>query len=215
MRIKTLIVDDHPLFRKGLKAALINQPEIEVVGEAGNYESAIDMVKQLSPDVIILDINLPGKNGIDIAGEIKTRQRDVKIVFLTMYNEEDLFNAAFNAGASAYLLKENAVDEVISAVIESYRGGSFISHNVAEYFINRKQKTAERILGNPGINDLTEKEKEILRLISTGKTSKEIADELFLSYKTIENHRTRICIKLGIKGSFSLLKFAIENRSIL
>ncbi len=215
MKIKTIIVDDHPLFRKGLKAALTSQPEIEVVGEAGDSESAIDMVKQLSPDVIILDINLPGKNGIEIAGEIKTSNQDVKIIFLTMHNEEDLFNAAFNAGASAYLLKENAVDEVISAVIESHQGGSFISHNIAEYFVNRQQKTAERILENPGISDLTDKEREILCLISMGKTSKEIADELFLSYKTIENHRTRICAKLGIKGSFSLLKFAIENRSIL
>ncbi|MGD8781292.1 MAG: response regulator transcription factor [Ignavibacteria bacterium] len=215
MKIKILIVDDHPIFRKGLKAELIHEPSIKIVGEAADSNDAIALTKKLSPDVIILDVNLPGKNGIEIAKEIRTFSADIKIIFLTMYNEEDLFNMAFDVGASAYLLKENAVDEVIAAVNEAYNGGNYVSQSVVNYFVNRKKKVSELFMENPGIKNLTEKEKEILRLISQGKTSKEIADELFLSYKTVENHRTRICGKLSIKGAFALLKFAIENKSII
>ena len=215
MKIRVLIVDDHPIFRKGLKAELTHQPGVEVVGEADNSEKAISLTKELSPDVIILDVNLPGKNGIEIAEEIRAFTKDVNIIFLTMYNEEELFNAAFDVGASAYLLKENAVDEVISAVTEVYNGCSYISPSIGKYFVNREKKASKMLLENPGIKNLTEKEREILRLIAQGRTSKEIAEELFVSYKTIENHRTRICSKLSIKGSFSLIKFAFENRSII
>lgn len=212
-KINVLIVDDHPLFRKGLKAELSSQPNIEIVGEAGDAETALNIAKKIRPNVIILDINLPDKSGIEIAREINSFNKEMKIIFLTMYNEEDLFNAAFDAGASAYLLKENAVDEVLTAVTEVNDGANYICNSMGSFLLNRQKKTANLALKNPGIKELSEKEREILKLIAQGKTSKEIADALFVSYKTVENHRSRICNKLGIKGSFPLLKFAIENKS--
>ena len=212
-KIKIIIVDDHPLFRKGIKTVLSAEENIEIIGEAGDGETALTLAKEKIPDVLILDINLPDKSGIEIAQEINSFNKEIKIIFLTMYNEEDLFNAAFDAGASAYLLKENAVDEVLTAVTEVNGGANYICNSVGSFLLNRQKKTANLALGNPGIKELSEKEREILKLIAQGKTSKEIGDTLFVSYKTVENHRSRICNKLGIKGSFPLLKFAIENRS--
>ncbi|NOX19261.1 MAG: response regulator transcription factor [Chlorobi bacterium] len=212
-KINVLIVDDHPLFRKGLKAELSSHANIIIAGEAGDAETTLKMVKEVKPEIIVLDINLPGKNGIEIAKEIKDFDKEIKIIFLTMYNEEDLFNAAFDAGASAYILKENAIEEALTAVTEVYNGGKYICSSMGNYLLGRQKKNAELALKNPGIKELSEKEREILKLIAQGKTSKEIGERLFISYKTVENHRTRICGKLGIKGSFPLLKFAIENKS--
>jgi DNA-binding NarL/FixJ family response regulator len=214
--IKIVIADDHPLFREGIKSVFSNSSEsINIVGEAENGEEAYNLVLKLKPEVLILDIEMPLMNGLEAAEKILAEIPHQKIILLTMYKEEDLFNEAITIGVSAYVLKENAVREVIEAVKIVSEGEFYTSPSISSFLFNRVKKNVDFKNGNPGLNRLTTKEKEILKYISTGLTSRDIADKLFLSYKTIENHRTNICKKLSIQGVHSLLKFAIENKQVL
>ncbi len=215
-KIKIVIADDHPLFREGIKAAFQNVNEkVEIIGEAKNGEEAFNLAIEKEPDILILDIDMPIMNGLDAAKKILVNNPGQKIILLTMYKEEDLFNEAAAGGISAYVLKENAVREVIDAVKAVSEGKFYASPSLSEFIFKRTKKSAELNSENPGLNKLTDKEKEILKEISTGLTSREIAEKLFLSYKTIENHRANICKKLNIQGAHSLLKFAIEHKQLL
>lgn len=215
-KIRIVIADDHPLFREGIKTTFLNSTiPIEVEGEACNGEEAFMLVQSLKPDIVVLDIDMPVMNGLDAAQKIFAENADQKIILLTMYKEEDLFNEAVNAGISAYVLKENAVREVIEAVKTVSSGEFYTSPSISSFIFNRVRKSVDFKSGNPGLEQLTYKEKEVLKFISVGLTSREIADKLFLSYKTIENHRANICKKLDVQGVHSLLKFAIENKQLL
>ncbi|MFH1194242.1 MAG: response regulator transcription factor [bacterium] len=212
---RILIVDDHPFFRKGIVAVLSAEPGIEVVGEAGGGEEALALFNKLSPDIIILDVNLPGMSGIELSGQIKSISPDTIIILLTMLKEEEIFNKSIDYGIDAYLIKENAVGDLIKAIQITSEGNYYLSSSLTDYFLNRNLKRKKLTEENPGITELTEKEKEILRLIAMNKTTKEIAQQLFVSYKTIENHRANICKKLHISGANALLKFIIENKDKL
>ena len=215
-KIRIVIADDHPLFREGIKTAFLNSTmPIEVEGEAGNGEEAFMLVQTLKPDIVVLDIDMPIMNGLEAAQKILAEIPGQKIILLTMYKEEDLFNEAVNAGISAYVLKENAVREVIDAVKTVSAGKFYTSPSIASFIFNRAKKNVNFNSENPGLKLLTDKEKEVLKYISAGLTSREVADKLFVSYKTIENHRANICKKLNIHGAQSLLKFAIENKQLL
>lgn len=212
---RILIVDDHPLFRKGLKAALTENSEIEIMGEAGSGEEALSFVEKLLPDLIIMDLQLPGISGIEAAKKIKAAYNSIFIILLTMHKEEEIFNRSIDYGIDAYLLKENAVDEVLNAVNMVYEGSFYLSPSLSDYLINRNRKQKKLADEKPGIKELTEKEREILEMIFLNKTTREIASELFVSYKTVENHRANICRKLNISGANALLKFVIENRHLI
>lgn len=212
MLSNVLIVDDHPIFRNGLKTILESAKEISVIGEAEDGESALEFIKNREPDVIILDVEMPGMNGIEVAKKIKANFEDIKIILLTMYKEEDLFNEALDIGVMAYILKENAISEVINAIHSVNKNEHYISPAISTYLVNRTSNIAKLKNKTHGIDTLTDKEREILNLIALGKTSKDIAEELYISYKTVENHRANICTKLHFKGANTLLKFAISNR---
>lgn len=212
MLSNVLIVDDHPIFRNGLKTILESAKEIAVIGEAEDGESALEFIKNREPDIIILDVEMPGMNGIEVAKKIKANFEDIKIILLTMYKEEDLFNEALDLGVMAYILKENAISEVINAIRSVNKNEHYISPAISTYLVKRISNIIKLKNDKPGIDTLTDKEKEILNLIALGKTSKEIAEELYISYKTVENHRANICNKLQIRGANILLKFAISNR---
>jgi len=212
---KILIVDDHPLFRKGIKSVLAEDPDVKVIGEAGNSEEAMKLIEKETVDIVILDLQMPGMSGIELSKMIKSRYKNISIILLTMHKDERIFNNSLEYGLEAYILKENAVEEVLKAVHVVADGNLYLSPSMSEYMVQRSMKQKKLADENPGIKILTEKEKEILNMISQNKTTKEIAEVLFVSYKTIENHRANICKKLNITGCNALLKFIIENKTLL
>ncbi len=212
---KILIVDDHPLFRKGIKAVLAEDSSIEVASEAGSSEEALSLIEKENIDIVILDLQMPGMSGIELSKMIKDRYKNISVILLTMHKDERIFNNSLEYGLDAYILKENAVDEVLKAVNVVVDGNFYLSPSMSEYMVQKSMKQKKLMDENPGIKILSEKEKEILNLIAQNKTTKEIADALFVSYKTIENHRANICKKLNISGCNALLKFIIENKTLL
>jgi len=188
---------------------------IEIVGEAGDGQQALRLAEELTPDVIVLDIEMPILNGLQAAQEIIKRRLPVDIIFLTMYKEEDMFNEAMNIGVKGYVLKENAVSDIVNSIKSVASGRYFLSPNISEFLVNKSDRIRSLLRKKPQLENLTVTERKVLKLISEIKTSKEIGDMLHISYKTVENHRSNICNKLEIHGSHSLLKFAIENKAVL
>ena len=212
---KILIVDDHPLFRKGIKSVLKEDTGIEVINEAGNSAETLALLEKETYDIIILDLQMPGMSGIELSKVVKARYKNVSIILLTMHKDERIFNNSLDYGLDAYILKENAVEEVLKAVHVVLDGNFYLSPSMSEYMVQKSMKQKKLADENPGIKILSEKEKEILNMIALNKTTKEIAEALFVSYKTIENHRANICKKLNISGCNALLKFIIENKTLL
>ena len=214
-RPKVLIVDDHPLFRKGLGQVIMDDGRFELVGETGDGEMALQMIKEKKPDVAILDVNLPGVSGLEIARQLREKHSPTRAIMLTMHKEEDLCNRALDNGAMGFVLKENAVEEIVKAVAAVAEGEHFLSSSISGYLVHRRHRAEHLAKEKPGLDDLTKAELRILKLISEKKTSREIGAELFISPRTVEAHRANICSKLKLHGSHSLLQFALENRSLL
>lgn len=212
-KIRIIIADDHPIFRGGLRQIISADESIEIIGEADNGEKALEIIHELKPDIAVLDIDMPKKTGLDVIRELN--DSNTKIIFLTMYAEEDIFDEAMDFGIKGYVLKDSAVNDIIECILSVNEDNYYISPNVSNLLVNRRNKSKNLIKKNPELGNLTKTERNILRFISENKTSKEIAEVLFLSHRTIENHRTNISNKLNLKGSHSLLKFAIENKSYL
>jgi DNA-binding NarL/FixJ family response regulator len=197
-KLRVLIADDHPIFRKGLVLAVGLDKSIEIIGEAGDGVQVLELTEKLKPNVIVLDIEMP-----------------VDIIFLTMYKEEDMFNEAMDMGVKGYVLKESAVSDIVNGIKTVSEGKYFLSPSISSYLISRNNRTRSLLKKKPQLKNLTQTERRVLRLISENKTSKEIGDDLNISYRTVENHRFNICNKLEIHGSHSLLKFAIEYKAVL
>lgn len=213
-KIKVLIADDHPIFRKGLVEVINAEPEFQLVNEAPDGDTALSMINLYKPDVTVLDIHMPGKTGFEIVKELKTKKLEAKIIFLTMHNEENIFNRAMDLGVMGYVLKENAMEDLIEAVYTVFLGKHYISSSISDFLVNRSSALKIDRRQRSAIEKLTPAEKQILKLIAEQKTSKEIADELFISIRTVDNHRMNICNKLSIHGSNALLKFALENKHL-
>jgi DNA-binding NarL/FixJ family response regulator len=173
------------------------------------------LVTELQPTVAVVDIDMPHLNGLEMARALQKRQQPVAVIFLTMYKEEDMFNAAMDLGVKAYILKENTADEILSALKAVAQGETFVSSSISDMGQRRRDRVQMMILNKPQIDDLTAAERRILKLIAEDRTSKEIADVLHISTKTVENHRLNICHKLNLHGSHSLLKFAFDHKSHL
>jgi two-component system, NarL family, response regulator DegU len=214
-KIKVLIVDDHPLFRSGLRQVVANDPRFEIVGETGDGQTALRLIFEKKPDVAALDVNLPGLSGLEIAQKLQNKRLPTRLVFLTMHKEEEICNRALDFGAKGFVLKENAVDEILKAIITVANGEYYLSSSISGYLIRRRNRAETLAAKKPGLDDLTKAERRVLKLISEKKTSRQIAAELFISPRTVEAHRANICAKLELRGSHSLLHFALENRSSL
>jgi DNA-binding NarL/FixJ family response regulator len=214
-KLRVLIADDHPIFRKGLVLAVGLDKSIEIIGEAGDGVQVLELTEKLKPNVIVLDIEMPEMTGLEVAREIIKKKLPVDIIFLTMYKEEDMFNEAMDMGVKGYVLKESAVSDIVNGIKTVSEGKYFLSPSISSYLISRNNRTRSLLKKKPQLKNLTQTERRVLRLISENKTSKEIGDDLNISYRTVENHRFNICNKLEIHGSHSLLKFAIEYKAVL
>ena len=212
---KLLIVDDHPVFRRGLRQIIEEHPRFLIVGEASDGQTGLKMLAELKPDVAVVDIDMPQLNGLEMLRALQRMKSPVSVLVLTMYKEEDMFNAAMDLGVKAYVLKENAVDDLLKGLDKAVLGETFVSSSMSLVGQRRTSRVQQLLLSKPQIEDLTAAERRILKLIAEDRTSKEIADQLGISVKTVENHRLSICHKLNFHGSHSLLKFAFDHKSHL
>lgn len=212
--IKVVIADDHPIFRKGLRQ-VIEESGITVVAEADDGEQALARIRESRPQVAILDVDMPKLDGFALARRMREERLPVEIIFLTMHRDEDVFNAALDLDVRGYVVKDSAVTDIVSSIRAVVAGQHFMSQSVTSYLITRGRRADSLRQQKPGLEDLTPTERRILRLIAENRTSKEIAAELFVSYRTIETHRANIAAKLDLHGSHALLKFALEHKSAL
>lgn len=209
-KIRVYIADDHPVFLRGLQMILESVKKIEIVGESSDGATAFEEIQLKNPDVAVLDLSMPEKNGFEVVRALQQRNFQTKIIFLTMHDEEATLNSAIDLGVQGYILKDCAIAEIEAAIEAVHKGNSYISPKLSTYLINRRK--SEKRFHNE-LESLTPTEKKILLLIGNHKTTVQIADELFVSPRTIDRHRYNICLKLKIRGINSLLKFAIENKS--
>lgn len=212
--IEIVIADDHSLVRKGLRQVLESQSHFQIA-EAENGEEAFFLIKEKKPLIAILDVEMPKLSGFDVAKRVKDESLEVKLIFLTMFKEESVFNKAMDAGVKGYVLKENTVSEIYQCVKSVSEGNYYLSPSISDFLIRRNTRSLNPESNKSGINLLTQSEKNILKLLAKMKTNQEIADDLKISIKTVHNHRNNICEKLGLRGIHSLLKFAVENSSEL
>ena len=213
--ITIIIADDHPVFRKGLREIISEQKRFQVAAETGDGTIVVELVQRLTPEVLLLDLNMPGASGLDVAASIQEREMQVHVIALTMHKEETIFNKAMDLGVRGYILKESAVSDILGGIDAVAGGGYYISPAISQYLMNRRARATSLLQEHPGLQDLSAAERRILTLISRTKSSKEISELLFISVRTVENHRMNISNKLNLRGSNSLLKFAIENKSYL
>ena len=200
-RTTVLIVDDHPLFRGGLRQVILADPRFELVGEAGDGEAAWKSILEKKPDVAVLDVNLPGLTGLEVARKIQEKKLRTRVIILTMLKDEELINRALDLGVNGFVLKENAVEDILDAIAAAAGGGHYLSPAVSGYLVRRRNRAEALAAHKPGLDDLTKAERRILKLIAGKKTSREIGAELFISPRTVEAHRANICTKLDLHGS--------------
>ena len=213
--IRVVIADDHPIVRQGLREMIEADPRMKVVAEAGDGVAALAQIERLRPDVAVLDIDMPEQDGFSVATAIKDRKLPVAVIFLTIHREEELFQAALDIGVKGYVLKDSAVTDILAGIKAVAAGQPYISPSLSAYLLNRSGRAAALAREKPGLETLTPTERRILKLIADDKTSKEIGEELFISHRTVETHRTNISRKLDLHGSLALIKFAIAHRSQL
>jgi DNA-binding NarL/FixJ family response regulator len=213
--ITVLIADDHPIFRKGLREILEAEPSLQLVGEAEDGARALSMLRALRPQVAVLDVDMPQLDGISVARAVQQENLSTAIVLLTMHRHEDYFNAALDLGVRGYVLKDSAASDVVAAIRAVSTGQRFVTPLLTDYLLNRYQAAQAAARPQTGLPALTEAERRILKLIAQYKSSQEIADELFISVRTVDTHRANIAGKLDLKGARALLRFALEHQGQL
>ena len=208
MAIRILLAEDHGITRQGLRSLIEQQSDMEVVGEAEDGRKALDLVRQLLPDIVITDISMPNLNGVDATRQIVRDFPQVKVIALSIHSQMAFVTGMLKAGASGYLLKESLFDELLEAIETVMAGGTYLSPKIAGAVVDSFISGLEPVGGSP-LDTLTEREREVLQLIAEGKNTKEIALELHVSTKTIEANRRKIMEKLHAHSVAELVKFAI------
>jgi DNA-binding NarL/FixJ family response regulator len=213
--IRILIADDHPLFREGLVRAIERDKTFAIVGQVGDGEETLNLIRELHPDLAVLDVSMPTMDGLEVARRVHQEALPTELVILTMYKDAKYFNAALDLGVRGYMLKDSAATELLTCLKAVTAGQYYISPAVTHFLIERNGRTGPHTESSSVRERLTPAELTILGLVSENRTSKEIARELFVSVRTVENHRTHICQKLGIKGHNALLQFALDRKTEL
>jgi DNA-binding NarL/FixJ family response regulator len=213
-KIKVLIVDDHTLVRDGIRALLALIADIEVAGEASNGKEALEKVKELRPDVVIMDLAMPIMGGLEATRRIRKEFPETRVVALTQYDDSEYVIPVIEAGACGYVTKMVASSELTSAIQAAYRGESFLSPSAAAALVEEYQQKAHSDGEKDRYQQLTDREREVLKLVAEGHTTREIADMLFVSVKSVEWYRHNLMAKLNIRSNTELIKFAIRKRVI-
>ncbi len=207
-KIRILLVDDHAILRAGLRAILRDEADIEVVGEASDGREAVAKAERLLPDVTLMDISMPVMDGLEATRRIHQNHPEMKVLVLTIHDNEEYLFQVLEAGGSGYLMKKSAVTELISAIRTVHQGEAFLSPLATKMVIGRYLHTMGQGENNQNYDGLTSREKEVLKLIADGHTNQEIADRLIISVKTVETHRAHILEKLALRTRAELVKYA-------
>jgi DNA-binding NarL/FixJ family response regulator len=210
MTTRVLLVDDHEIMREGMGALLRKYSEFEVVGQASDGRQALDMTEKLKPDIVIMDVGMPNLNGIDATRQLLSIHPDLKIMALSMHSDGSVVAKMIRAGAAGYMLKESAFDELIEGLNALLEGRTFLCNKISKVVFSEYvgMVTNSKTIKGDG---LTSREREVLQLVAEGNTTKEIAEILKLSTKTIDSHREHIMVKLGIRNIAGLTKYAIRE----
>ena len=209
--IRVLLADDHALFREGVRALLEAENDIQVVGEVEDGRSAVTEAVRLRPDVILMDITMPRLDGVEATRQVTARAAKVKVLMLTMHDSEEVFQRSLSAGAAGYVLKRSGGLELVGAIRSTHEGNTYLSPFLAKALLHDYQQGIQRGGSPPEpTKRLSAREHEILKLIAEGQSSREIAELLDLSVKTVHNHRTRLMTKLNIHRNAELVKYAIR-----
>lgn len=212
--IKIVIADDHPIFRRGLAEILASTRDFSVIGEVENGARALELVEQSSPDVAILDLDMPVLDGIAVAKMIHERRLPVKVIFLTMHRNQSVVRSMNKIGVSGYVLKDAVLDEIVDCIRAVVNGEQFLGSGLGQ----RDSSGVPSSIGTStidDINELSQTERKVLSEIARSRSNREIAKDLFISVRTVETHRYNICSKLHIKGPHALLRFALANKDII
>jgi two-component system response regulator NreC len=206
-QIHLLLVDDHEIVRAGLKLLFQTEKDMEIVGEVGSGDQALQAVSELKPDVVIMDVAMPGMSGIEATRRIKEISPDTAVLALTMHEDEQYFFEMINAGASGYIPKRAAPDDLVSAIRVVSQGNVFLHSALAKFLVKDVLDKAS----TPAAEELTPREREVLTYIAEGYTNREIAEDLVISVKTVDRHRENIMQKLNLHNRIELVKYAIEK----
>ena len=213
-QIRIVMADDHPIVRQGLRQMIEMDKNLSIVAEAGDGQTALDLIETHQPDVAVVDIDMPGMDGFAVVRGLQKKRINVEIVFLTMHSEEEIFQAAMDLGVKGYVLKDSAVTDIVSSIKAVAAGRPYLSPELSALLLKRRRADKPESK-QPGLHDLSPTEQRILRLIAEDKTSKEIAAALFISPRTVETHRANMSRKLNLHGSLALVKFAVTHKAEL
>ncbi len=214
-KITVLLVEDHHVVRKGISYLLSLEEDIDIVGEAEDGNEGTKMAKELYPDVVIMDITMPNLNGIDAVRQIRKSVPNTKVIILTMHTREQYIRQVLREGASGYLLKESTQDELVNAIKAVHKGEVALSPSVSKFIFNEYVKQNDPKQEVDSLETLTDRERQVLRLISEGNTNKDIAKRLEISKSTVNIHRTNVMKKLDIHDTVGLVKYSIEKGIIV
>lgn len=207
--IKVIIVDDHPVVRRGLKQIIEDEPDMEVAGEAKNAGECFALVRKTDCTLVVLDIKLPDRSGFDVLNQLKHEKPNLPILILSVYPEDQFAMRLIKAGASGYLMKEGATDELVKAIRKVNAGGKYVSESIAEKLISQLDASEK-----PSHENLSNREFQVLCLIAQGKSLKNIADELCVSGKTVSTYRSRIMEKMKMSTNSDLIRYASEQHLV-
>jgi len=207
-RIRILLADDHTVLRAGLRALLAGQCDLEVIGEASDGAEAIRLAQTLHPDVVVMDIGMPGVNGIDATARIKRTLPGVKVLILSMHDDQGYLRQVLRVGASGYVLKRAADTELLAAIRAAARGEVFLDPAMAKALVEEVVQPSRSSAAEPVLSD---REREVLRLLAYGHTNQQVADRLCIGVKSVETYKARLMEKLGLKGRAELVRYALQH----
>src|SRR5450432_161655 len=213
-KIRIMLADDHTLFRQGIRTLISAEPDMEVIGEASNGGDAVDKANEGRPDVVLMDIGMIGLSSFEASRQIKKNRPETKVLFLTMYDDEDYLVECMEVGAAGYVLKDSPVTQLLTAIRDISKGGSFLSPRMLAHLVDDFRSRIKSAHQLPRFATLTTREKEVLKVLAEGSSVKEIATSLNLSVKTVEAHKFNLMRKLDIHNKAQLVQYAIQKKII-
>jgi two-component system, NarL family, response regulator NreC len=213
-KIRVLLTDDHTLFRQGIRTLLAGESDIEVIGEAGNGSDAVKLARETRPDLVLMDIGMTGMSSFEATRQIRKERPETRVVFLSMYDDEDYLAECVEWGGSGYILKDSPADQLLTAIREVHRGGSYLSPRLLTRLVDDFRAHGGGYVRQPRFDTLTKREREILKLLAEGKSVKEIAVDFDLSVKTVEAHKFNLMRKLDIHNKAQLVQYAIQKKIV-